>query len=216
MNRALLRITVVLLATAAACTSHHPQAIVAVPEARFRMEAKNDTGTDPNPLRDRALNPDPYFPLNPGPGKPLNPDPAKPLNPDSTKAANPTYSLLPLPLSKENSGHVRDFLEAGGDAYNSQRTLATKGENALLAQLADASKPLTDRDLEKGGALRQWFDRMQTGGVVDARWESPPTYAPIAAHEGSYWWVFYTHGHNLAGLMVFKEAVPASQSRSAQ
>jgi hypothetical protein len=192
MNRAVLRIIVVLLAAAAACTSHHPQAIIAVPEARFRLEAKHDAGPDPNPLLDRALNPDP------------------------TKPANPTYSLLPLPLSKEHSGHLRDFLEAGGDTRNSQRTLATKGETALLAQLADTPKPLTDRDLEKGGALRQWFDRVQTGGVVDARWESPPTYAPIAAHEGSYWWVFYTHGHNLAGLMVFKEAVPASQSRSAQ
>ena len=216
MNRAVLRLIVVLLSAAAACTSHHPQTIIAVPEARFRLEAKNDNGPVPNPLLDRALNPDPYLPLNPGPGKPLNPDPAKPLNPDPTQPANPTYSLLPLPLSKENSDHIRDFLEAGGDALNSQRTATTKGETALLAQLADSSKPFTDRDLDKAGALRQWFDRVQTGGVVDARWESPPTYAPIAAHEGSYWWVFYTHGHSLTGLMVFKEAVPYSESTSAQ
>jgi hypothetical protein len=221
MKSASLRLIIPLLAGMAACTSHYPQPIVAVPEGRFRLEARNDSGQPPNPLTDRALNPDPYLPLNPGPNRPLNPDPAKALNPDPKTPLNPTYSPIPLPLGKPDSDRIVQFLEAGGDTHNiGGNTGAAPGAGrdykGLLTQLADPSKPFTDSDLDKNGALRHWFDRVQTGGVVDARKESPPSYAPIAAHSGTYWWVFYTHGHNLAGFIVFKDAVPAPLPRSAQ
>jgi len=126
---------------------------------------------------------------------------------DSARPPNPGYSPLQLPLSQNDSDRVVAFLNANADPG------AARDYNGMLKMLREQSfkyEDILDKPL-----FKQWFTRVQTGGVVDARDTKPPAFPPIAAQSGHFWWVFQVHGHDLVGLTIFKEAVPKPQARSA-
>jgi len=127
------------------------------------------------------------------------------------------YSPVPLPLSKADSDNLEKFLVAGGNTANASGSTtgdpaAARDYRELLESLRD--KTWTYEQLLDQRVFRKWFPKMQVGGVVDARRDSPPRMPPLAARSGHYWWIFYIRGHDLTGLMVFKEAVPPPQPRS--
>jgi len=126
---------------------------------------------------------------------------------DPARPPNPAYSPLHLPLSQADSDRVVEFLNANAEPG------ASRDYNGLLKMLREQSFKYEDV-LDKA-PFKQWFSRVQTGGVVDARDSKPPAFAPIAALGGNFWWIFQVHGHDLTGLTIFKEAVPQPQSRSA-
>jgi len=123
---------------------------------------------------------------------------------------------IALPLSAADSDGLRKYLVAGGNTANSGGATvdpaAAQEYSPLLELLRD--KKWTYEQVLDQQVFRKWFPKIQVGGVVDARREEPPKTPPLAAKSGHYWWIFYVRGHDLTGLLVFKEAVPPPKPRS--
>jgi len=130
---------------------------------------------------------------------------------------NDAFVPVPLPLTKPDSDNLEKFLIAGGNQSNingstSADPAAAREYRELIASLRDNT--WTYEQILDQHALRKWFPKIQVGGVVDARLDTPPRTPPLAGKSGPYWWIFYIRGHDVTGLMVFKAAVSPPQPRS--
>jgi hypothetical protein len=123
--------------------------------------------------------------------------------------APPPENAYRLKLDAVDRASIERFLIAGGDLNNRGNTGAApagaRDFKGLLQLLSDGS--LIYEDVLDRHALDKFVDHCQTGGLVDARMPSPPTSPPIVCASGPYYWIFYTHGHDLTSLMVFKAPI---------
>jgi hypothetical protein len=123
-----------------------------------------------------------------------------------------TEEPFALPLSPADSDRISAFLASSGHANTGTNPAASRDYKALL-QMLQRNPGWTVEDVLDKNVFKQWLSHAQTGGVVDARLSKAPTFAPIAAKGGQFWWVFYPRGHELTGLIVFLESLPAPQPR---
>jgi len=114
--------------------------------------------------------------------------------------ATPPENAYHLKLDAIDRTSIERFLIGGGANPSGARDF--KGLLQLLTDRAWVYEDILDRHM-----FGKFVDRCQTGGLVDSRLPSSPISPPIVCASGSYYWIFYTHGHDLTSLMVFKAPI---------
>src|SRR4051812_36438509 len=119
---------------------------------------------------------------------------------EAASHAAPPENAYPLKLDAIDRARIERFFV--GDEANPSVAHEFKGLLQLLSDRTWVYEDVLDRH-----AFGKFVDRCQTGGLVDARMPSTPRSPPIVCASGPYYWIFYTHGHDLIRLMIFKAPI---------
>jgi hypothetical protein len=140
------------------------------------------------------------------------------------REANFRCGPVDLPVTAESWSKISTFLQRGGD-WNNQDLVdrkALKRYEGLFELLSDAKflrsgNFRNEETIDQVSAqLKPWFDSPIIYQLVDATQEQPLAPAPICAHDGKYWWIFYT-GRRLADtgdLEITKVLISAPLART--